>query len=121
MLLRIVLRLQAVYYVLTGLWPLISIDTFEQVTGPKTDDWLVHMVGLLVAVIGIALWVGSRAERPVGVVVLLAGLSAVSFAAIDLTYALSGRISEIYLLDAAAEAVLLLGIGLGWVRARRSA
>jgi len=29
--------IQGVYYLLTGLWPLVSIETFQMVTGPKTD------------------------------------------------------------------------------------
>jgi hypothetical protein len=35
---------------MTGLWPLVSIGTFQQVTGPKTDLWLVKTVGVLIAV-----------------------------------------------------------------------
>jgi hypothetical protein len=117
--LRIVLRTQAVYYVLTGLWPLVSIESFEMVTGPKTDDWLVHTVGLLAATIGCTLYVGARPARPAGAVVLLAVLSAASFAAIDLAYALTGRISAVYLLDAAVEVGLVLLLAVGWLRTRR--
>ena len=117
--LRVILRAQAAFYVLTGLWPLLSLRTFELVTGPKTDDWLVHMVGLLAAAIGVTLWTGARAARPVGAVVLLAAASAASFAAIDLTYALRGRISAVYLLDAAVELGLLLALAVGWLRTRR--
>ena len=46
---------QGVYFLLTGVWPLLSIRTFEAVTGPKVDRWLVKTVGLLVAVIGASL------------------------------------------------------------------
>jgi hypothetical protein len=42
---RRILALQALYYLATGLWPLVHLPSFEAVTGPKTDDWLVHMVG----------------------------------------------------------------------------
>jgi hypothetical protein len=118
--LRAVMRIQSIYYVITGLWPLLSLRSFELVTGPKTDDWLVHMVGLLAAVIGIVLWVGARPMRPAGAVVLLAALSAASFAAIDLRYALPGQISAIYLADAVAEIALLLLLAEGWRRMRRS-
>ena len=107
---RLVLRGQAVYYLLTGLWPLVSLSTFEKVTGPKVDDWLVHMVGLLAATIGAALWAGSRAREVAGSTLLLAGLSAASFAAIDLRYALSGRISWIYLTDAVLEVGIIIAI-----------
>ena len=116
--LRAVLRVQAAFYVLTGLWPLVSMGSFELVTGPKTDDWLVHMVGLLAAAIGATLWVGSRQARPDGAAVFLAAASAASLAAIDLRYALMGRISAVYLLDAAAELVLLAVVVAGWLRRR---
>jgi hypothetical protein len=55
---------QAAYYLITGLWPLVSLRTFEMVTGPKTDDWLVRMVGLLAAAIGAALLSGAWRETP---------------------------------------------------------
>ncbi len=41
---------QAVYYVLTGVWPLVSMKTFLKVTGPKTDLWLVRTIGLFITV-----------------------------------------------------------------------
>ena len=106
----LLLKFQAVYYVITGLWPLISLRTFEWVTGPKVDDWLVHMVGLLAATIGVTLWVGARVKRPVAVIVLLAVLSAISFAFIDIRYASVGRISAIYLADAVVEVALALAV-----------
>lgn len=115
--LQVVLRVQAVFYVITGVWPLLHMRSFERVTGPKTDDWLVHMVGLLAAAIGLALWTGARTTRPAGAIVVLGAASAMSFAAIDLTYALTGRIAPIYLLDAGAEGVLLLALWMGWRRA----
>ena len=112
---RRLIALQAGYYLATGLWPLVHMPSFEAVTGPKTDDWLVRMVGLLAGVIGAALGVAAahgRVRAP-EVVVLAAG-AALAFAGIDLWYALNDRISPIYLADAAAELVLL--IGLAWTR-----
>lgn len=103
-LLRLALLAQGVYYVLTGAWPLLSMGTFEEVTGPKTDDWLVHMVGVLAAIIGATLLYGAR--RPDGAVVLLAVLAALGFAAIDLVYGLTGVIRPVYLADAAVELAL---------------
>ena len=40
------------FYVASGLRPIVSMRTFEKVTGPKTDEWLVKTVGLLIAVSG---------------------------------------------------------------------
>ena len=41
---------QGVYYVVSGAWPLVYIDSFQKVTGRNTDLWLVHTVGLLVLI-----------------------------------------------------------------------
>jgi hypothetical protein len=46
---------QGFFYLATGLWPFISASSFQKVTGPKTDFWLVKTVGVLVSVIGGAL------------------------------------------------------------------
>ena len=100
---RATLLVQGAFYVVTGLWPVVNMAAFELVTGPKTDDWLVRMVGLLAAAIGATLFTAVRRGRVTPEVRLLAIASALSFAAIDLTYALGGRISAVYLLDAAAE------------------
>lgn len=88
-------RVQGWFYLLTGLWAIVDLDSFQRVTGPKTDLWLVKTVGVLVAVIGAT---------------LLAVGSALDLAGIHLVYTLGGRISPVYLLDAAAE----IGLGLLW-------
>lgn len=102
-----VLRFQGVYYLMTGVWPLIHMPSFETVTGPKVDDWLVRMVGLLVVVIGATLLVAAKREREDGEVLVLAVGSALAFTAVDVWYALSGVISPIYLADAVVELVLV--------------
>ena len=47
--------LQAAYYVGTGLWSLVHRRSFERVTGPKREYWLVRTVGALAVAIGAAL------------------------------------------------------------------
>jgi hypothetical protein len=102
---------QAVYYCVTGLWPLLQMPSFEAVTGSKTDDWLVRMVGLLAGVIGAALGVAAAQDRVYALeVVILSAGAAMAFAGIDLWYGLSGRISPIYLADAGLELALLTGL-----------
>ena len=118
-LLRATLALQSAYYLLTGVWPILHMPSFEAVTGPKADDWLVRTVGALVIAIGLSLGVAARRrEAPVPVLVLAAA-SAVAFIAVDVVYVSVGRISPIYLADAAAEAGLLLLLALGYRRTRR--
>jgi hypothetical protein len=46
---------QGIYFFVMGIWPLFSMRTFEAVTGPKTDRWLVKTMGVLIAVIGAVL------------------------------------------------------------------
>jgi len=110
---RTILRLQGGYYLATGVWPLLHIPSFEAVTGPKTDDWLVHMVGLLAAVNGAALGLAAQKSRHLETeMVILAAGTALAFAAIDIWYVLKGVISPIYLADAAVQLTLLIGIGM---------
>ena len=103
---------QGVYYLASGAWALVSIRTFEAVTGPKTDRWLVKTVGVLVSVIGLVLMHAGRRRHVENEAALLAAGSAAGLATIDMVYASRGRISKIYLLDAALEALLFLA----WVR-----
>ena len=105
---------QALYYVLTGVWSLVSIRTFQMVTGPKTDTWLVKTVGVLVIVIGTVLGMaGSRREWSPEVPALAVG-SAAGLAGIDVVYVAQKRISPIYLLDALAEVMLIVMWAVAW-------
>ncbi len=111
---------QGLYYAVTGVWPLVNMESFEKVTGPKVDGWLVKTVGVLVAVIGGVLGVaGWRRTFPLEIP-LLAGGSAAGLAAIDLVYALRRRISPIYLADAAAELSLVAAWALNLALPSRS-
>jgi hypothetical protein len=97
---------QGAYYSGTGLWPLLSMRSFEGVTGPKRDHWLVKTVGMLVTAVGLTLMRAGHRGRVHPDVSLLAGLSAAALAAIDLVYVSRRRISPVYLLDALPEVCL---------------
>jgi hypothetical protein len=107
---------QGVYFLATGVWPLISMRTFEAVTGPKVDRWLVKTVGVLVAVIGASLLADAR--RPSRGSRVLGVGSAAALGGVDAVYSLRGRISKIYLLDAVVEAVLVALWAVGGRRRR---
>src|SRR4051794_31043433 len=95
--------IQGGYFFLTGIWPVVSIGTFQKVTGPKSDLWLVKTVGLVLAVIGAALLLAAyQGEAPPSTVLLAVGSAAV-LAGVDVTYVKKGVISPVYLLDALAE------------------
>ncbi len=99
---------QGVFYFITGVWPLFSIGTFQRVTGPKFDLWLVKTVGVLITVIGLVLTVtGLRQEVTLDTKILAVG-SAAGLAGIDTVYVARRRISPIYLLDAAVELCVIL-------------
>ena len=115
-LLRNLALIQGAFYLATGVWPLIDIVSFQIVTGPKTDLWLVRTVGVLVSVVGAVLLVARRNRRITSEIILLAVGSALGLAAIDLRYALAGRISAVYLADAVVEIGLAILWWLGWRR-----
>lgn len=100
---------QGVYFFVTGIWPLVSIGTFQQVTGSKTDLWLVKTVGVVVGVIGAALLVaGLQGTVSLELVIVAAG-SAAGLMLIDIIYVFKNVIARIYLLDALVEFVLATG------------
>jgi hypothetical protein len=119
--LRTVAVAQGLYYVPFGLWPLIHINSFMALTGPKNDLWLVETVGALLAVVGAVLLVtGLRHTPSKGVALVGAGIAAV-LALLDLAFVSMGSVGNIYLADAAAEGLLALwwtAAHLGPVRAR---
>lgn len=101
--------LQGIFYFITGLWPLFSMKTFEMVTGPKTDKWLVKTVGVLIAVLGLALIIAFIRKDISFEMALTAAGCALGLMLIDIIYSTKRVISKIYLLDAAAEFVIIIG------------
>jgi hypothetical protein len=97
---------QGIFYVATGLWPIVHLRSFERVTGPKVDKWLVRTFGGLVAAVGATLIVGAFEKRASRSLEILGIGSALALGAADLVYSLRGKISKIYLGDAAAEGAL---------------
>jgi hypothetical protein len=110
---RLALVALAGYYTASGAWPLVSMRSFEAVTGPKVDRWLVKTVGLLAIADGLALGVGARRERPAPETIALAAAAALAFTTVDVVYVLRGRIRPIYLADAAVELALAAAIAFG--------
>jgi hypothetical protein len=111
-----VARVQASYYVATGIWPLLHRRSFERVTGPKVDFWLAQTVGIAIAAIGVGLaQAGSRPRDVSRELRTIAAVSAAGLAAVDTYFVAQRRISGIYLADAAAELALLAG----WLLARQ--
>jgi hypothetical protein len=107
---------QGAYFGATGLWPILHLRSFEAVTGPKPEGWLVKTVGGLLSVIGLTLVASSRRPAVGRESALLAAGSAAALAAVDIWYAgVRRRISPVYLADAPVEIALVLG----WIALRR--
>jgi hypothetical protein len=116
---NLLLWVQGAYYLVTGLWPLVSIRTFKLVTGEQgkgdnyqtgldADHWLVMTAGVLITSIALALLVGAwRKSQGIELAVLAIG-AAVGLTAIDVIYTWRGIIAPIYLLDAALEVPLIV-------------
>jgi hypothetical protein len=115
---RLVLAVQAIYYVATGIWPLLHMRSFEFVTGEKQDDWLVYTVGLLLAAIGASLLTAARLRQVNAAVCVVAFGAAVALAAVETTFVSARVISPIYLLDAAIEVALAFALAWTLVRTR---
>ncbi|MEU3778213.1 hypothetical protein AB0F11_34445 [Streptomyces sp. NPDC032472] len=102
-----VARAQGLFNLVGGLWPLLSLRTFEQVYGRKTDGWLQKTSGALLASAGLGMLLadpgpeGVRHARRTGIG------TALTFLAIDLVYVPRRRIPATYLMDAAKEAAWL--------------
>ena len=108
---------QGIFYVASGLWPVVHLRSFEAVTGKKHDGWLAQTVGGLIAAVGASLVVGAferrgraasgASERPSRSLYTLGIASAATLAAADIYFAGKGRISPVYFGDAVVEAALI--------------
>jgi hypothetical protein len=106
---RIILLVQGAYFLVSGVWPLVWMDGFTDITGPKTDLWLVRTVGLLAAVIGATLLLAALRRTYVIEVAFLAVASAFAFLAVDVVGWASGVLRWTYLIDAVAQTGILVG------------
>ena len=100
---------QGAFYTASGVWPIVDLESFETVTGPKPEGWLVKTVGGLLGVTGAALTLAGLRKRVTPEMALVAAGSAAVLATIDVVYVSRRRISPVYLLDAVAEGALIAG------------
>ncbi len=107
------------YFLSTGVAPFVSRRAFEAVTGSKREWWLVQTVGVLTASVGAGLLAAAAHDRVTPELAAVAIGSSLGLAGIDVVYALRGRISPVYLADAAVQAALIAALA-RWA-AQRSA
>jgi hypothetical protein len=105
---RLLAFAQGFYYGLTGLWAIVHRDSFEAVTGPKVDYWLVVTVSLQICAVAAALLVAAVGNQISTGIRVLGLASAFGFVVVDTVYPLLGRISLIYMGDAVPQAVFVV-------------
>lgn len=101
-------RAHGLFNVITGGWPILHMRSFEAVSGPKTDRWLVRTVGALLLANGLVQLTAGPSPEATRQARRLGIGTAAALAAVDLVYAPPGRISRVYLLDAVVESGWLL-------------
>jgi hypothetical protein len=97
--------LYAPYLVATGVWSLAHRRSFERVTGPKEDYWLVQTVGALAIAIGASLGVAVRRRAQEPETIVLGAASCIAFGLASMRA--SQTESRVYLGDALVEIAFL--------------
>ncbi len=101
--------IHAAYDLVTGIWPVFGIESFQKVSGRKTDIWLVKTVTLLILVVGATIGSAGARKRITPEIVGLAVGSSAALTTIDVVYVSQRRISPVYLLDALVNVTLIAG------------
>ena len=114
--LRYLAAAQAIYYGLTGIWPIVHMRSFLAVTGPKKDLWLVKTVGAMIVCIALTIGVAAWRNAISLEILVLAVSSAAALTIVDINYVARKVISPIYLLDAIPEIGLIVAWLLLWLR-----
>ena len=100
---RALAKAHGIFNIVGGVWPLVSMRTFELVLGPKVDRWLVRTVAGLMVVNGVTQVRAGSSPEGQRLARLLGIGTAATLGSVDLVYAPPGRISRVYLVDAACE------------------
>ena len=106
--LRWLLLFQGFFYLISGIWPIVHVDSFMSITGPKIDVWLVQTVGALLLIFGLGFLIESRKAMISLSVAVMAMGAALALSIVDIYFVANEVIWEVYLLDAAVEIALLL-------------
>ena len=93
------------FNIVGGLWPILSLRSFEAVFGPKADRWLEYTVSGLLITNGLAQLHAARRAPEVGRTI--GAGTAATLLTIDVIFVPNGTIRWTYLLDGVME--------LGWL------
>src|SRR3954468_5312146 len=110
------------YCLAMGLWPIVSLKTFEMATGPKLEGWLTRGVGVCLANIGSAIGAAGARGKVARELRVLGASTALSFAAMDFWYAgVRRRILRVYLGNGAVQLAFAAAWGYAAWRESRDA
>lgn len=101
---------QGIYYLITGIWPIIHMSSFLAITGPKVDLWLVNTVGMLIFFLGTGLILAGLKRQVTFPLSMIAAGTTLGLFLVDIIYVWSDVISAVYLLDA----ILEIGLFITW-------
>jgi hypothetical protein len=102
-----VILIQGVYYLITAVWPLLHLQSFTAVVGPKPDLFQFYTTTLLILVISVTLLLSVGKEKSLSTI-FLALASPIAFIVIEIVWIHSLR--QIFLLDIALEVVILAAL-----------
>lgn len=101
-------RAQGLFYVVTGLWPIVHLESFLAVTGPKTDLWLVQTLGALLVGVGGVMLLSTTEER-LGLTCKRLGVAVSGvLAGAEVSFFLRGHTATTHLVHAAIEALFVV-------------
>lgn len=103
-----VLWFQGVYTFITAVWPIVHIESFMEVSGYKTDVWLVKTVAILLLAIALCLFVSIYSRNDNFPVAVLALSTAIGLAYVDFFYVFTDTIPAVYAADGIAEVVIAI-------------
>lgn len=100
--------IQAVYYFITAVWPVVHIESFMNVTGQKTDIWLVKTVSVLLLPYCLLLVYLTFSNKRNFIIVLAMMICSIGLLVIDVYYYFSREIRWVYLIDGALQLIFFV-------------
>ncbi|GAB0157916.1 hypothetical protein CHRYSEOSP005_32100 [Chryseobacterium sp. Alg-005] len=99
---------QGIYFFITGVWPLIHLKSFMEVTGPKTDIWLVQTVAVLILSHSMLFFYIAFKKRILPVYALMGMITTSGLAIIELYYYFQGTLKWVYFIDSVIEILFFI-------------
>ena len=106
--------LQSGYYLATALWGILDIESFMEVSGPKTDIWLVKTVSVVLLSVCICLLSGLLLAEYSLPIFILGSTSAIALAIIDFRYTSDDTIKWVYAIDGVVQVLILISWIIIW-------